>query len=655
MVLGFTVLMVAAAIVRFLTFDRYLPFWGHSDEPVYFLMVQNWRGLQDNPFVKYRYAGYPPAYPIINWGVQLLVEAFRTRPWTMNPEYIYAFRLLAAWIGITTTALIAYAGFLIAGPLAGWFAGLIWGLAPVIVDNNSLALPDPFVYFGSALAIVLALIAWRRQSPRWLFASLLAGIFVIYLKYSPIGALVPWGVIALILLKRNPRRMIPWLAAQLVIAALSAYWLIGVYGALNAPTREVETFRGAEALSFGLNPDRNLNNWFFAIFPIGLPLFVCVIIAAIVAYIYSRRRKWRTIPLLWVGIIVLYGIAGIFMSAIYTNAWLAKIRHTLPVTVALIPLFAAGLAQITWTLQSWLGERLKDHRYTVAAFIPALVVAFVFVTPAIAQDIQLVQDYERTDMHQIAWQWADNNLPVEGMMLSSPWGYMSYLFNRDWSAYDGVKSFLWWHTEKFDSTPAEYVQKGIAYFTAGDEDLVNTFNSPEAQAYIKQLTLVKHIPLSPNIAGESVYFYRMLPPKVSDTFNYGNQISLVGYDLDHTVLAPDTTLTFRPYWRIQQRPTSNYSVFVHLYPEKELKILAQDDGAPTTPSRPTLTWDDPEELYIGRDIKLAIPGDLPPGKYRLAMGLYDFNTGQRLVSPDGKDTFIIPITVGSSEDTGATF
>src|SRR5574341_2289589 len=72
----FVVLIAAAATTRLLTFDRYLPYLDYSDETVPFLVAQNMRGIFDDRFVEWRYAGYPPGYPVINIAVQLLVERF---------------------------------------------------------------------------------------------------------------------------------------------------------------------------------------------------------------------------------------------------------------------------------------------------------------------------------------------------------------------------------------------------------------------------------------------------------------------------------------------------------------------------------------------------------------------------------------------------
>jgi hypothetical protein len=643
-----TGLILVSAAVRLLTFDRYLPFIDHGDEPVYYLLARNWRGITNDQFVWWRYGTYPPAYPAINVGIQMVTEALNPRPWTLPPDYWYMLRLAAAWTGILTTAILIACGRQLAGPLAGFFAGLVWGLIPIIVNNNSLALPDPFVYFGTATAMLFALIAWRRQSFRWLFGSLLAGLLVIYLKYSPIGALVPWGMVGLwLLIRRHWRRAILPLFAQGLVAAAAALIILG-YGALDTPTREIETFRGPDSFRLALDPERNLNNWSFAILPIGMALFAFVLAAAIPVYIYSRRRSWRTVNLMWVGILLLSGVFGIVMTATYTHISVGKIRHALPTTVALIVLWSAALAQIIWTVQCYLRDHVRISggriRFGTLAMVGALTLGVG--GPALAGDLDLIRAYEQTDIHTVVWDWANSSLPADGLFLTTTYGYLHHVWNRDWSGYFGPKSFQWWLEPQHSGSPADYAKRGITYFMMGEEDWRTFYNRPEDRAFIDQLTLIKKIPLRPGYRGQTVYFYRMLPPQIPARFNYGNQISLVGYDIaSGTKLKSGETLRLRPYWRVQGKPKTNYSVFVHLMPSDAPKLLAQDDGPPVSVDRPTLTWDDPDELFIGRDIALTIPASAVPGKYQVAIGLYDYLTGQRLTDENGKDSFVIDITV----------
>jgi hypothetical protein len=228
---------------------------------------------------------------------------------------------------------------------------------------------------------------------------------------------------------------------------------------------------------------------------------------------------------------------------------------------------------------------------------------------------------------------------------------VAHSWNRPWSGYDGVKTFLWW-TEDADQIAASssqaYVERGITYFVTDARDLDRYYNTPKLKAFIKQLTLVKTFHIAADQTDENqfeTYFYRMLPPAHAADVLFGGQIDLTGYDLSAEQVSPGDTLNLRPYFRALRRPDTNYSMFVHLYPADEDTMLAQHDGAPTVAERPTLTWDDPHELYIGADVSLAIPAETPPGDYRVVIGLYDFTTGARLTLPDGADKFTIPITV----------
>jgi hypothetical protein len=145
--------------------------------------------------------------------------------------------------------------------------------------------------------------------------------------------------------------------------------------------------------------------------------------------------------------------------------------------------------------------------------------------------------------------------------------------------------------------------------------------------------------------GPGVTFYRMLPPQYSADARFGDQITLVGYDLDQSTVAPGGALTFRPYWRARIVPENNYSMFVHVYPGEREELITQFDGAPSNPQRLTLTWTDLDELYIGPDVTLTLPEDLPAGAYRIVVGLYDFASGERLALLNGESYEEVSIAV----------
>lgn len=121
---------------------------------------------------------------------------------------------------------------------------------------------------------------------------------------------------------------------------------------------------------------------------------------------------------------------------------------------------------------------------------------------------------------------------------------------------------------------------------------------------------------------------------------------LAGYGLT-PVARPGGEILLTLRWRSLQPVDYNFHVFVHLLDERGEKI-AQRDGQPVQWLRPTSTWQPGEEVFDRYGIPL--PGDLPPGRYSLVVGLYDPVTGQRLPVSAGPGDYAIeigPVTVES--------
>ena len=88
------------------------------------------------------------------------------------------------------------------------------------------------------------------------------------------------------------------------------------------------------------------------------------------------------------------------------------------------------------------------------------------------------------------------------------------------------------------------------------------------------------------------------------------------------------TLTVTLFWRASAAMAKNYTVFVHLL-NADGAVVAQHDGQPTWQLPvPTGTWQPGETLRDSHPI--ALPADLPPGEYRLRVGVYFLPTMERL-------------------------
>ncbi len=114
--------------------------------------------------------------------------------------------------------------------------------------------------------------------------------------------------------------------------------------------------------------------------------------------------------------------------------------------------------------------------------------------------------------------------------------------------------------------------------------------------------------------------------------NWGNQIELLGYDLDKGTFQPGETIHLTVYYRATDQPQADYTVFVHLLgadnPATGGPLWAQDDSEPCRRNYPTSAWG-ADEIVVDR-YTVTIPAEAPAGEYRIAMGLYEWQTMQRL-------------------------
>jgi hypothetical protein len=123
-------------------------------------------------------------------------------------------------------------------------------------------------------------------------------------------------------------------------------------------------------------------------------------------------------------------------------------------------------------------------------------------------------------------------------------------------------------------------------------------------------------------------------PDIALAVNFNNQAQLVGLDLSPTRLKPGDSLPLTLYWQAAAPLNRSWKVFAHLLNAAD-KIVAQQDQFPGNGQFPTTGWLPGE--YITDTYTLTLPADLPPGGYRLAIGLYDPNDFTRLpVVEDGQ-------------------
>jgi hypothetical protein len=109
--------------------------------------------------------------------------------------------------------------------------------------------------------------------------------------------------------------------------------------------------------------------------------------------------------------------------------------------------------------------------------------------------------------------------------------------------------------------------------------------------------------------------------------NLGNQVDLVGYDLERREARAGDTVRLTLFWRAREEIGEDYTVFTHLA-DAEGHIWAQDDSYPVDGDYPTSFWSVGE--VVRDEYELALPSDVPAGEYEIEVGLYLGSSGVRL-------------------------
>ena len=119
--------------------------------------------------------------------------------------------------------------------------------------------------------------------------------------------------------------------------------------------------------------------------------------------------------------------------------------------------------------------------------------------------------------------------------------------------------------------------------------------------------------------------------------DFGGEISLLGYSSGTLKAGQPLTVTW--VWQTLSETTKDYTVFVHLV-DASGRILAQVDEGPRAGAYPTSLWMKGE--VVTDEHTLAVPASLPPGPYKLQVGFYLQETGERLLV-DGRPALEISL------------
>lgn len=615
---GLLLIVALAGMLRLPYTNWGLPYVEYPDETHLYYHGQARRGLYDATYTGI----YPPAFIWLNIAVQQTLES-QGQP-GVTPT-VQVLRVLAAIANTASTALIGLVAYRLGGTFAGWLAAAGWAVAPVAVEHSLYAIPEPFLYPLVVLCLLLAAEALvKPEGWRWSLASLLVAAVTLLLEYRMFVLFIPGGLTLLrYVMKGRPIPPRRWLllvtlaitVGMLVVTALfyalPAYqnWLVQILmiDLWNLPSlggHIVESLRG-----------------------ISTPWLTLAVLAfGFLAWLLSRRRGLPHPP-----IVVLLMYVGMFllinwmMNAIRWQGDLIRSKNVLIASQIGFILLGGAVGQII---------RLAQGRFTrLALALP--VTAILLIPQAQTTAAMLDGSFTGVSWHVVIRQWADVNVPPGTVIV---YKVHDKTFNPLWGGIPHRNWFDWWPTTDIMERSLEaWRDQGMAYALIPVPQQRLLEQSEAGRAYLDGMLRLRDFVHPPTRREAEAIFYRLWRMDVETDFRFGDAIRLTGYDRSAEAVQPGDSLTLRFYWNAPQTPADNYSLFIHLIPADEYTVLAQADGAPAVPERPTLTWNEPSETLISPAFTVTIPPDLPAGEYRVMVGLYNYQTGQRLPVSDGNN------------------
>ena len=119
---------------------------------------------------------------------------------------------------------------------------------------------------------------------------------------------------------------------------------------------------------------------------------------------------------------------------------------------------------------------------------------------------------------------------------------------------------------------------------------------------------------------------------------FDRQIGLAGYRFRPT----EDYISVTVAWQAEKARLPDYTVFAQFLNVETNERVAGIDTRPLAGAWPTSRWVQGE--VVVDEYFVAVPPNLEPGFYKMIVGLYQPDTGQRLVRPNGQDHWALPFT-----------
>lgn len=576
-----------------------------------------------------------------------------------------------AWLRLpaaTLEALLVPVGYLLLrrllAPATALIAGLLWASAPYLVAHARFYHLDALLTAFVTLSVLCALIACREpdRARRWIVAAGISAGLALLTK-GPALILLP--TVGLLLLWLAPA---PSLRARVLrVAGLYLLWLASAAAtfALLWPAMWVDPAHALRSfftviVSNGGRP--NGAGQFFLGRTVGDPGALFYLVAdlfrmtpammvgllglpfALIWAADDRRpttgdqqpatdggakhpgqlsSPWSRVRRRWPeerrALLALLGFVALW-TLVMTLGPKKFDRYTLPTWPALLALAAAG-----WKFWLWdLPARWRGPSWPAAAGQAArsLVLALLVLSEAAA-----LRQYHPYYLSYYSPLLGGGAAAQRALLIG--WGegmdqVGAYLSARPDIGYGPVLSVLPRTLQPFVPVPVKDIldiDDGQANYAVIYLESVQLGEHPAAYARIRQTLPLHRVSIHGIDYAEIYQLPRPFDQPVGALF--GEALLLRGA----TVARAPGQLLVTPAWDVRAQPAADYVVFVHLLDSAGNTIARVDIAPGGGAGQPTSAWQPGQQIAV--PLPLALP-DMPPGDYRITLGLYDAQTGQRL-------------------------
>lgn len=548
-------------------------------------------------------------------------------------------KLFSPWVGLIAAALLTF------DPQAIIWGGRARNYALLLL----MALLSTFFFYKGV--IYREDRSYRRLS----FLLLLGAVFT----HIQASLLLP-AYLLLALLRRGWRWFlrITVIAEHLLLIAGMAV-SVELYR-LMRPPGWTEVGEGRPPLGFSLNILKAIRRYKpFFVGPDHLPIvgFLTLLVILGLFYLYLTWRRQGRIIITFAGeessLLFLYLLFGVLMLemifVVGERRW--SYRYLFMLSPHFFLMASATLIK-SLDLLALHGRRLIPHpipRRAYAPILSGLAVAFIGVLcfPTAKSAAQSQEPGYDLAFQYLKRHWREG----DKVMTFTPSPCMLYLGKCDYVAVEldfhsyATKEGPYW-IEAWGGIPVlftdedlvEVIEKSPRIWFVVDDIRLHTRYTPQFIQYVWD-----HMELRANKRGALVFLAQNPPPPgptVGGSLNIEleGKVALLGYGLNGETFKPGEEIRLSLRWKGLEPDLKSYNIFVHLF-DANNTLWARDDSAPLGGLYPTDYWRVGEAITDTH--RLTLPTDIPTGRYRLEMGIYEPSSMKHLRAIDGREGIVL--------------